>query len=318
MKRHAHSTFTRSTLQTINSRPRAFTLVELLVVITIIGILAGLITAAAIRARITAKNMAVSMELSQLEMALQSYKEKFGEYPPDFAGINDPDAVIAQAAEDAVMRHIRKAFPRYTGTWADILTATGLVKPDLTPQTALAFWLGGMRDTTGKPVGFSANPANPFEIVSTSRIKPFYDFDLNRLGGVPASNAFLYRYWPKEAVDTSGNGAIAYFRAENGRYTCDGQPAHQDLSNVKNVGSVIWPAVDSQRSDSDPYPDPPVFSWVNAQSVQLFSSGLDKMYSASIPMGPLMFPSGSNYDPVGFTYDDITNFSGGTLEDAMP
>ena len=58
------------------SAPRAFTLVEMLVVITIIGILAGVVTAAAIRARIAAKNGVIAMDISQLDMALKNYKEK--------------------------------------------------------------------------------------------------------------------------------------------------------------------------------------------------------------------------------------------------
>ena len=61
---------------------KAFTLVELLVVITIIGILTGLVTAAAVAARRRAKIATVVMEVKQLEAACQAYKEKFGEYPP--------------------------------------------------------------------------------------------------------------------------------------------------------------------------------------------------------------------------------------------
>ena len=60
---------------------------ELLVVITIIGILTGLVTAAAVAARRRAKIATVVMEVKQLETACQVYKEKFGEYPPDFAGV---------------------------------------------------------------------------------------------------------------------------------------------------------------------------------------------------------------------------------------
>ena len=66
---------------------KAFTLVELLVVITIIGILTGLVTAAAVAARRRAKIATVVMEVKQLESACQAYKEKFGEYPPDFCGL---------------------------------------------------------------------------------------------------------------------------------------------------------------------------------------------------------------------------------------
>ena len=68
---------------------RGFTLVEMLVVITIIGILAGLAIPAVIVARNRAKITAVAMDIKQLEMACQHYKEKFGEYPPDFAFVGN-------------------------------------------------------------------------------------------------------------------------------------------------------------------------------------------------------------------------------------
>ena len=62
---------------------------------------------------------------------------------------------------------------------------------------------------------------------------------------------------------------------------------------------------------------------MNQQSVQIFSSGLDTLYgtltnngNASILTDRLYFPTGDNYSPQ--TYDDITNFSGGTLEDKIP
>ena len=74
-----------------------FTLVELLVVIAIISILTGLITVAAVRARNAARNMAMKAEVMQMDTALNSYKEKFGSYPPDGGG-------TAAAAQAAILR----------------------------------------------------------------------------------------------------------------------------------------------------------------------------------------------------------------------
>ena len=115
---------------------------------------------------------------------------------------------------------------------------------------------------------------------------------------------------------------IAYFRAENSAYT------YVDSTNTTVVKSVtdtniakVCPAIDTRLSN----PATPVWTWVNPQSFQIFSSGLDCTYSSLVspsgqtyPTDRLMFPSGGNYDPTGHTYDDITNFSGGTLESAMP
>ena len=67
-------------------RPRAFTLIELLVVIAVIGILAALIfpiTAGIKRSRLI---KVAQTELSQIEIAIESYKASRGHYPPDNPG----------------------------------------------------------------------------------------------------------------------------------------------------------------------------------------------------------------------------------------
>ena len=94
---------------------RGFTLVEMLIVIVIIGVLASLVTAAAIAALRAAKRFAITNEISQLTMALEKYKQERGDYPPDFAGLQGSPAQVL-AAKEAVLRHLRKAYPRYTLT----------------------------------------------------------------------------------------------------------------------------------------------------------------------------------------------------------
>lgn len=62
---------------------RAFSLIELLVVIAIIGVLAGLLfpLTGAIKAR--AVRAKVQSELSQIAVAIENYREHYGQYPPD-------------------------------------------------------------------------------------------------------------------------------------------------------------------------------------------------------------------------------------------
>src|SRR5438270_12069516 len=62
---------------------RAFTLIELLVVITIIGILAALITVAAVGALKNAQRTRTKAEINQLGNAFDEYKHKTTAYPPN-------------------------------------------------------------------------------------------------------------------------------------------------------------------------------------------------------------------------------------------
>src|SRR5262245_41258242 len=61
----------------------AFTLIEMLVVISIIGILAALIVPAARLASERKTLATVEAELHQLEVPIEAYKDKLGYFPPD-------------------------------------------------------------------------------------------------------------------------------------------------------------------------------------------------------------------------------------------
>lgn len=70
----------------MNSRRRAFTLVEMLVVIGIIAILAGLIMGVLAYVSKKAKVNATELRIKAVEAALMQYEHDFHDYPPSGAG----------------------------------------------------------------------------------------------------------------------------------------------------------------------------------------------------------------------------------------
>lgn len=196
------------------NRGAGFTLIEILVVIAIIGLLAGMTTTVLVSARQSARSSVVAAQMSQLSMALDDYKNKYGEYPPDFSD------------REAVTRHIQKRWPRYqlrsgySDLYAQFLDDVALGcrlsssidpvayvgsgdtlnpgEPDLAGQhvwrvadvphlSALIFWLGGLPDADGKPSGFYANPKAPLgvgisRISKAMREDPIFSFDLKNVG----------------------------------------------------------------------------------------------------------------------------------------
>ncbi len=147
-----------------------FTLVEILTVIVIIGILAGIAIPAITGALRTAKETAIRTEIDVMAQALASYKLEHGEYPPDFFDW------------DAVERHFRKAFPNIDNNELRILaqfthydssmnrtTASGPADPRtgsafahyphaIDRAEALVFCLGGFSSDKKRPFTGQGGP----------------------------------------------------------------------------------------------------------------------------------------------------------------
>jgi prepilin-type N-terminal cleavage/methylation domain-containing protein len=294
----------------------AFTLIELLVVIVIIGILTGLLVAAAGPVRNLVRNWRMKSEITQLALALERVRNDLGggQYPPDATNSAD------------WQQFLRRAFPRWNSTNFPAPFTPG------NAAEALVFWLGGRRDGSGNFIGFSANPVNPFDTTSTTgRIGPFFEFDRTRIG--PGSSGNLSStlvYYPQNDLAISMTAAppaagtapqpYTYFKAV-ATGTAANTTSCYNGTNSQPAFNYATPFLDNAAMRLSGGTGR-IWIWINPQSFQLLCPGLDGLYGdaansrATTDSNPPLYPDGSNYGTN--TFDDVTNFSRGKLESDMP
>jgi len=186
--------------------------VELLIVMAILGILAGLLAWGVNAARVSILKRAQAFEVQSIASAVEAYRTKYGDYPPD--GSSWP---VMEA-------HLRKAFPNILVSELALLnpalsTANGYIRNDndLTEShphlaryistspglrsgrvfdaaEALVFFLGGFssdpqRPITGPGGPLKLNPVVGAYIYNTQRENAFFEFKIGRLTLDPNTGA---------------------------------------------------------------------------------------------------------------------------------
>lgn len=159
----------------------AFTLVELLVVITIIGILAALITVAAVGAIKTARKAEIKAELNQLDGGFAELKNKTTAYPPNCQTDGTSGPLVENTVLTDLKRYMKQAFPRHqesdnllralVGLGAasgssDASSYTGFLNGGMTSGEAVVFWLGGFSSDPKFPISGEGGPS--YKITSKS------------------------------------------------------------------------------------------------------------------------------------------------------
>ncbi|MCC9655856.1 type II secretion system protein [Rhodopirellula halodulae] len=209
----------------------AFTLVEILVAISIIGILSAILIPAVTNAIRRARVTNLRLEVTALEQALEQYSQKHGEYPPDFS------------SWAVVQRHYRKAFPRMSTNDTTLLynllhNSSGVYQAaQLDRSEVLAWTLGGYSDDVqrpftgpGGPLAWSGDGTNTYgdsAVTDTDRQDPanfqvnidrpnaFMDFDPARLD-YNEVNAGAALAGANRRMSSDGDHFLAYLTASDG------------------------------------------------------------------------------------------------------
>lgn len=324
----------------------AFTLVEMLVVIVIIGILAAILLPVIGGVVRRGNNATISVEISDLEKGIAAYKEKYGDYPPDFSN------------KDIVRRHIEKAWPNidpaefqlmWNVFWVDPADPNNHVSR-VDPAEALVFWLGGFSANSRRPFTGAGGPVvvlpgpviamNPdratgrakldearltFDVIGTTMMST----DEVRLHGRPVAEVDIFPVYMISKRETP----YVYFdsRTYQGKYSGlmppnllspppQYPPAAYITAGTTRIKGIATPYRSDRPKNQTPL-DPGQFRWLNKDSLQIVSAGLDNDFGG-IPATYLLrrYPSGTYYRSPGDGDDDnLTNFSeGSVLKDMKP
>ncbi len=331
----------------------AFTLVEVLMVVAIIGILAGLIIPAVSMALTAVKRKAIALEVQAIASAVEQYKNKYGDYPPD--GSN-------QAAFE---RHFRKIFTQiqpseFTVLYANVNPPAGSpATVVMDPAEALVFCLGGYSSNpvqpftgTGGPLSLVPGSTSTYQY-NTDRTNAFMEFKQNQLtidvsgSATVSTDEALYFSESNDNIPVYHPGGkqapYVYFDSRTYAISTGGtlpgffnkyQPTTLGAGVARPYKSTNVNTNVSQTSAPDSH-----FRYAEDKGFQIVSAGLDDLYggipTASFAAVPTFFvyPSGETLNvstgaTAGGRYveaagvpsaqlDNATNFSEGTLEDAL-
>ncbi len=270
---------------TLLPRRRAFTLIEILIVLAIIGILAGLALPAAASLRSRANDLAIAREISALRQGLERYKLQMGDYPPSMGEDYSP----ANRYRTICEVHLRKCYPRASQQAKDYFY--NYIAPQLDQDESIVFWLSMtvLDDRDPFPLAVLNGNTIPKSWPSGLSRRVFYEFQQERFWDNPADADDIPAYRAPYCQDTT-------FVHIDSRYY------RMHLTPQTAAISAVQPYFDAQGKP------------LNPMTFQIITAGQDGEYgplydAVANPTLLKRFPSGEHFGDGD--HDNLTDFSDG-------
>ena len=264
---------------------RAFTLVEILVVVAIIGILVSLAIPAAATLKSRANDLVIAREIAELRDAVIAYKLDMGDYPPSMGENYSP----ANRYRTICEKHLRTCYPRLSQQAKDYFY--DYIAPELDQDESLVFWLSltTRDDRDPFPVAMINGNPIPKSWPHGGARRMWYDFRQERFWDNPADADDIPAYRAPYCKDTT----FVHIDARYYRF-------HLTLQTA--AISAAQPYFDEQGKP------------LNPETFQIITAGQDGDYgplydAIANPAILKRFPSGENFGDGDM--DNLTDFSGG-------
>ncbi len=312
-----------------NRSLRGFTLVEMLVVLGIIAVLVALLMPAVMSAVNNARRAAIGAEISALDKAVEQYKQKRGDYPPNFRVYNQ------------FIRHVQKCYPKIDknhlndviGTiWNDVNYTTAnpppvTAVPLLDEGESLVFWLYLVDNDPRYPfkAADGLNNADTYQVttaqdalLASKSPEKLYPFKEDRFVNASDTDQFpAYRalYSKDTCYIYIDSRAYNYFVSD---FTDRNYAAYADGNNADGYYARPYWSENKASTDTS-LPIGQQYKQMNPTTFQILCAGQDGDFGLDAsPAAIKFFPGGGGPYQDG-DRDNMTNFSEGRrLEDHIP
>ena len=310
------------------SRRSGFTLVELLVVITVIGILVGLLTAAVIPVMRRAREAAIQFEMKQIEQSVENFRNDYGFYPPTWNVIDVGDDTTSA---NNLLRFINRIAPNNR----EGVGAVGSRPVDIWWMTVgrninaidgedLVFWLSGLSKNLQFPLTNTGStvpaqmpdpyPSSNTDVRNNFERQDFYEFNRGQFIETlidPATGLSVAGYDQAAGSNSPWLYIDSANYATNGAYhvLVAGTPRYEN----PNTFQLFCGGIDKDRGDS--LGNPLARQWAIQATAGTGYEGLNGFIDQN-PEG--LDPGADNFRqqvaPSLATTDNICNFCEGRLE----